>query len=863
MFRKALFPLLALCLIATSALAAPIQIHDSETPYSVTVLESNLDRTVIEYRINTFDLTSIEIRGEDFHKVNLARRAHHLIAGLPELPTLRESIAIPDDARMEVSILESQYRDFSGIAVAPSKGSLTRNIDPKMVDYSFDSFYGQDAWFPSELAKLDDPYIMRAHRGQVVELNAFQYNPAVETLRVYDRVVVEVKSVGAGEINVLEQKPIRSAGEFQKVYENHFLNFDSADRYTSVPEVGNMLVIYYDAFENQIQPLVDWKNQMGIPTEMVPISMAGSTGTQLKSYVQNYYDNTGVCFVLLVGDGPQIPYLVTGGGASDPSLGLLAGGDSYPEAFVGRISAANATEVETQVTKSIEYERDAQSGADWYHKGTGIGSSEGSGIGDDGESDWVHQNNIRADLLGFTYDEVDQIYDPGAQDYHVTNAVNYGRSFMNYTGHGSTTAWSTTGFNSTDVNNLTNDNKLPFIVSVACVNGNFPSTTCFAEAWLRATNGSEPSGAVAMYASTVNQQWAPPMCGQDEIVDLLVGEEKRTFGALCFNGSCQMMDEYGYNGQSEFKNWTVFGDPSLRVRTDTPATFSVSHGGSVDPEASSFIVNTEPGALAALSFGGTFHGSAFADGSGVASIDIVGSLPEDNDVTLTVSAFNKFTHVEAVPTSSPLIPFCEVTPGSLSRILPPNEVASDMLTIHNSGIEGSTLSYSVDILGFNTSWLSCPADCAGEIASGENVDIQISYNTSGMDDGTYNASVSVGHNAPGPSITVPVQLIVSADGTDAADLPAMLQLSQNHPNPFNPKTSISFALPAEGSARLEIYAIDGRIVKTLVDGMMDAGSHVVIWDGTDNSGKPAPSGIYFYRLLTDESTETKKMMMLK
>ncbi len=863
MFRKALFPLLALCLVAGTALAAPVQIHDAATSYTISVLESDVHRTVLEYRINSFDMNPVQIRGEEYHQVNLANRAHHLLAGLPQLPTLRESIVIPADARMEVTVLESQYRDFAGLAVAPSKGTITRNIDPAMVDYSFDAFYGGEAWFPSELAKLDEPYILRDHRGVVVELNAFSYNPAGETLRVYDRVVVEVKSAGPGQVNVLSQAPVRGAGEFEKIYDRHFLNFDSADRYTSVPEVGNMVVIYYDAFEAQIQPLVDWKNQMGIPTEMFPISSVGSNGSQIKSWVQNYYDTYGVCFILLVGDGPQIPYLMNDGGASDPSLALLAGGDDYPEAFVGRISAQNAGEVETQVTKAIEYERDAQSGAAWYHKGVGIGSAEGSGIGDDGEADWVHLNNIRTDLLNFTYTHVDQIYDPGAYSSHVATAVNDGRSFINYTGHGSTTAWSTTGFSNSNVNALVNDNMLPFIVSVACVNGNFPYSTCFAEAWLRATNGGEPSGAVAMYASTVNQQWATPMCGQDEITDLLVGEEKRTFGALCFNGSCQMMDEYGANGRTEFKNWTIFGDPSLRVRTDAPGNLAVSHDGSVDPGAATFTVNTEPEALAALSFGGTFHGSAFADGSGVAVIEIVGSLPEDDDVTLTVSAFNKFTHVEAVPTSSPLIPFCEVTPSSLSRIMPPNEVGTDWLTIHNSGVEGSVLSYAVEVLGFDTSWLSCPADCAGDIPAGETVDVQVTYNTSGMGDGTYNASISVAHNAPGGPVLVPVQLIVSADGTDAVDIPNRVVLGQNHPNPFNPKTSISFALPNSGTARLEIFSTDGRRVNTLVDGVMDAGSHVVIWDGTDGAGQPAPSGIYFYRLVTDGLTETKKMMMLK
>jgi hypothetical protein len=863
MLRKALYPFVVLCLLVSPLFAAPVQIHPAADSFDITVLESSPDRTVIEYRINSFELSPIEIEGADYHQVDLGRKAHHLLAGLPELPTLRESILIPDDARMQISILESQFRDYSGIMVEPSKGNLTRNVNPNLVAYHFDDFYGQDAWFPSELAKLDEPYIMRDHRGLVVEMNAFQFNPALETLRVYDRVVVEVKSAGPGLVNVLQERPVRGSAEFQRLYNQHFLNFDSTDRYASVPEVGSMLVIYYDAFEAQIQPLVDWRNQMGIPTEMVPVSSAGSTGSQLKSYVQNSYDANGVCFVLLVGDGPQVPYLTWSGGASDASLSMLAGSDTYPEAFIGRLSAQNATEVQTQVTKTIEYERDAQAGAGWYGKGVGVASAEGSGIGDDGEADWVHMNNIRTDLLGFTYTLVDQIYDPSAHDYEVTNAVNGGRGNINYCGHGSTTAWSTTGFNTTDVNNLSNDNMLPFIQSVACVNGNFPSSTCFAEAWLRATNGGEPSGAVAMYASTINMSWAPPMSGQDEIIDLLADEEKFSYGGLCYNGSCLMMDEYGSSGQTEFKCWTIFGDPALRVRTDTPTVLAVAHADNVDPEAASFTVNTEAGALAALSYGGVFHGSAFADGSGEAVIAIVGDLPEETDVTLTVSAFNKLTHVEAIPTSSPLIPFCEVTPSSLHRVLPPNEVGSDLIHIHNSGAEGSILSYAVEILGFNISWLSCPEDCSGDLPSGQTLDVEVSYNTAGLADGIYHASVSVASNSPSGSVLVPVTLIVSADGTDATELPTRLVLGQNHPNPFNPKTSISFSLPTASSARLEVISINGRRVRMLVNGVVDAGTHVAIWDGKNAEGQDAPSGIYFYRLVTNDTEVTKKMMLLK
>ena len=607
---KRLF-LAAMILVLGASVAAAAQrivLNEAEEPFQIALPHADETRTVLHYQINHFDMESVEIEGGLYTAVTLGRRALSMERGLPALPTLRESLLIPDDAEMSVRVLEAEYRDYPGIDVAPSKGLITRNVDPELVSYAFDPFYGQDAWYPEKLAALDEPYIMRDTRGLVVELNPFQFNPASHTLRVWSSVTLEVAVAGPGQINVLTARPAQRVAEFERIYDRHYLNYDQiGDRYNSVPESGNMLIVTYDAFHSAVEPLAAWKNQIGIPTHIENISAIGSTGQQLKDWIQSYYNTQGVCFILLIGDGPQIPYLSYGGGASDPSLSLLAGNDSYPEAFVGRLSAQNVGQVDNQVTKFIEYERNAQAEAVWYEKGVGIASAQGSGIGDDGEADWQHMDVIRTKLLGFTYTLVNQIYDTnGGNATQVANAVNEGRSTINYCGHGSQTSWSTTGFSNTHVNALINDNKLPFINSVACVNGNFPSATCFAEAWLQASHNGEPSGAVGMYASTINMSWAPPMAGQDESIDLLVNDEKRTFGGLCFNGSCQMMDEYGGQGQTEFKCWTIFGDPSLRVRTDPPSSLTVSHDGMIDPAAESFAVQTEADALVGLSDNGVY-----------------------------------------------------------------------------------------------------------------------------------------------------------------------------------------------------------------------------------------------------------------
>jgi hypothetical protein len=96
-----------------------------------------------------------------------------------------------------------------------------------------------------------------------------------------------------------------------------------------------------------------------------------------------------------------------------------------------------------------------------------------------------------------------------------------------------------------------------------------------------------------------------------------------------------------------------------------------------------------------------------------------------------------------------------------------------------------------------------------------------------------------------------------------AELPRKLSLSQNYPNPFNPDTKILFALASKSNVRLEVFDIMGRLVKTLVNKEMVAGSYDVTWAGVDEKNNPVASGVYFYRLVTDQGTRQAKMTLLR
>lgn len=106
-----------------------------------------------------------------------------------------------------------------------------------------------------------------------------------------------------------------------------------------------------------------------------------------------------------------------------------------------------------------------------------------------------------------------------------------------------------------------------------------------------------------------------------------------------------------------------------------------------------------------------------------------------------------------------------------------------------------------------------------------------------------------------------VSLAFAAGVSD--NLPKEYALEQNYPNPFNPSTNIALALPTAGKVEVSVFNVLGQKVNTLLSGELPAGNHTIVWDGRNSQGESVSSGIYFYRIVAGDFSQTKKMMMLK
>ena len=107
----------------------------------------------------------------------------------------------------------------------------------------------------------------------------------------------------------------------------------------------------------------------------------------------------------------------------------------------------------------------------------------------------------------------------------------------------------------------------------------------------------------------------------------------------------------------------------------------------------------------------------------------------------------------------------------------------------------------------------------------------------------------------------PIEVLLSS--IDDELVPLSFKLYHNHPNPFNPITSLRYDLPEQAQVTLTLYDLIGREVTQLVNTTQEAGYRSVQWDATDKTGKPVSAGVYLYQIRAGEFVQTRKMVLLK
>jgi len=203
-------------------------------------------------------------------------------------------------------------------------------------------------------------------------------------------------------------------------------------------------------------------------------------------------------------------------------------------------------------------------------------------------------------------------------------------------------------------------------------------------------------------------------------------------------------------------------------------------------------------------------------------------------------------------------PILEINPDEFTLELIINEIDTDIFVIENIGSEVGEYTINLDYTG---NWLELDS-YAGEVEPGEIDTIELTIDPDGLENDVYTADIIVTDNR---DVTIiPVYLTINITDADENLIP-VTALHGNHPNPFNPSTTISFSVTNGNieNTELVIYNLKGQKVKQLVSYQLSAGQHSVAWNGTDDNGISVSSGIYLYKLKSGSFEQTKKMLLLK
>lgn len=621
------------------------------------VLSSDANGVTIKVDMPAYTTSNVDINGQTYQKLLMSGAYAVTELGMPELLLAGKSIIIPENSQPTLSVVDADYQLVDNFKLIPSKGVILRNTNPEDVPYQFGAAYQRNAFQRESPVQLSGTFYMRDFHGVTIQVSPFDYNPVQQKLKYYRSLTLRV------DFNApfRAQQARKNCAEFNEVYQNFFLNYERS-RYTTITESGEILIITPAQFVDAMQPYVNWKIKNGYPTTMVTLEEVGNSNTAVKNYITTFYNEHNLAFVLIVGDGNLFPYFTKDGEVSDNFYTEIVGNDEVPDIILGKISAENATHVTTQVNKFIQYEENPAV-TTHFDQFLGIASSEGPG--EDNEYDYEHIRNIDNKLQAFTYTSGYELFEgsQGGLDAsgnptaaNVSTAVNAGVGIITYCGHGSETSWGTTNFSNSHINNLTNYNMLPFIISTACLNGKYVNQTCFAEAWLRATKNGQSTGAVSTVMSTMSQPWNPPMVGQDEMIRLLTGAEnttvKRTFGGIVFNGLAKMHEVYpttSSQGLQTMRTWVIFGDPTLQVRTAVSQLLTVSHNSQIFAGVTQLQVSSPvENAKVVLTKGNIILDQGFISGGSVMLNFNEVLIPTDT-VHLLVSAFNYIPYQADIP----------------------------------------------------------------------------------------------------------------------------------------------------------------------------------------------------------------------
>ncbi len=481
--------------------------------------------------------------------------------GLPQLPVVRRILDVADGATVQIeSHGASAEHALSDLGTFDNVLPLQPQV-PKVDGMAPPAFvldsaaYSADSFTPSDTVRVVDLGRASGKHEVLLEIAPVQYDPATRQLDIYTDLNVDVQFVG-GQVGTASEDIGTTSGQ-------------------------RLLIIAHDSLATapSLQAFISQKQADGWTVDLANTSTAGTTTTAIQAYIKGRYNNvaTRPNALLLVGDSNLIPRFVSAE-EDNPDTDLyyttMDGGDDWqPEFPVGRFSVTTTAQLDAVVNKTIYYE--TQSAGAWTNQAAFVATDDSTNWSlAEGTHNYVISTYM--DPRGYISDKL-YAHTYGATTAQVSAAVNDGQALLVYSGHGSETEWAGPEFSQSNVNALTNANMYPFVLSFACLTGEFSQPECFAETWQRAAN----KGAVDMLASSVYSYWDPDDILEKKLFEAIYGEGITRFGDAVNRAKQLYLEYWGLGGGGSttrryFEMYNIFGDPTVQLTNQQLGIISTS-----------------------------------------------------------------------------------------------------------------------------------------------------------------------------------------------------------------------------------------------------------------------------------------------
>jgi len=311
----------------------------------LTVERSDFDKIDLDLTIGSLHRSTVETKGGTFCVISLSDYGFCRDVGAPRLPIVREFLEVPHGATYTLSLADEVWAEYPladlGIAhpIVPAQAPVVkiegaREAAPFVID---EALYGTNGYILGETARIGNEKILRGRRLVDLEIMPVDYNPAAGTIRVLLSARIEVTLTGADAAATRDRLNRLSSSSYDRLVSRVVVNGAAFE----APLIGQgrgkgravkYLIIAAPTFmsNSKLQSLIALKTSQGFDVTLVDTNTTGSSASNIKSYIQNQYNNQGIEYFLLVGDTNTIPKW-TGSGSYNPDTDLnYACVDTFP-----------------------------------------------------------------------------------------------------------------------------------------------------------------------------------------------------------------------------------------------------------------------------------------------------------------------------------------------------------------------------------------------------------------------------------------------------------------------------------------------------------------------------------------------------